>query len=87
MNLRSMCAHDSEEKSAGIKGKWYVLNNGAIVNDFYSADNLGDALTLAKIYKALRELNTRCAVSRVTVVKCGGVPMRRHIDGTQTHHV
>ena len=87
MNLRSMCAHVTEEKSAGIMGKWYVMNNGAIVNELYSADKLGDALKLAKIYKALRELNTRCAVSRVTVVKCGGVPMQYNIDGTQTHYL
>ena len=68
-------------------GKWYVMNNGAIVDDFYSADKLGEALALAKVYMALRELNTGRTCRGVTVVKCGGVPMQHHIDGTQTHYV
>lgn len=68
-------------------GKWCVMDNDAIVGEFYSADKLGRALALAKIYKALQELNTGRACRRVTVVKCGGVPMQHHIDGTRTHYV
>lgn len=66
---------------------WYVMHNGCIVGDCYSDARLGKALALARIYKALRELNTGHKCRRVTVVKCGGVPLRHHIDGTQTHYV
>ena len=68
-------------------GMWYVMHNGAMVNDFYCAEKLGEALALAKTYKAARELITGRACTRVTVVKCGGVPMKHHVDGTQTHYV
>ena len=68
-------------------GKWYVMHNGFIVNRFYSADKLCEALKLAKDYKSSCELNTGSTCRHVTVVKCGGVPLQHHVDGTQTHYV
>lgn len=66
---------------------WYVMHNDAIVDRSYSADKLGEALELAKIYKSSCELKTGRTCSHVTVVKCGGVPLQHHVDGTQTHYV
>lgn len=71
-----------------MSGKWYVMHKGMIIDShFYSSDTLSECLKLARAYKALRELNTGRICHGVCAVKCGGVPMQHHIDGTQSHYV
>ena len=71
-----------------MPGKWYVMYKGEIVNrEIYSAKTLSECLKLARVYKAVRELNTGRICHGVCAVKCGGVPMQHHIDGTQSHYV
>ena len=71
-----------------MTGKWYVMYKGENVNqEIYSAKTLSECLKLARVYKAVRELNTGRLCHGVYVAKCGGTPMQHCIDGTQAHYV
>lgn len=67
---------------------WYVMRTGSIVDaEFYAAEKLGDALSLARAYRAVLQLRGVRRLPSITVVKCGGVSMQAYIDGTQAHYI
>ena len=71
--------------------KWYVTYRGNIIDEaVYASVKLGEALALARLYRALREENTGRVCVGVYVVKMDGErgePLHRVADGTQRHYV
>lgn len=71
--------------------RWYVTYRGRVVNEvMYASKNLGEALALARVYKAIREEVTGHICIGVRVEKMDGAPgepLHRVHDGTQRHYV
>lgn len=66
--------------------KWYVVHCGELVNVFYSADKLGNVISLAKAYKACYELSNNRPCRCVCVVKISENG-EWYADGTEEHYV
>ena len=71
--------------------KWYVTYRGVVINEaVYASTKLGEALALARLYKALREDATGRVCVGVYVAKMDGErgePLHQVADGTQRHYI